>query len=197
MKKLFWFDTETTGLTAKDHSMIQLAGLVEIDGVVKKEINIFFRPFKSKKIDPEALKVNGRTVEEIMNFPPPQIGIAQLKAVLKKFVNPFIATDKFVPGGCNVNFDLDFLRETWLLAGDKFGPGSYLFNCPYDVRTDAAKLILHKNMRLKNYKLGTICEYCGIDIGEAHNPMNDILATRNLSIYVNHILYGKKKRRAA
>lgn len=195
MRKVFWLDTETTGLNAKENSMIQLAGLIEIDGVVKRSVNILFRPLKLKKIDPVALQVNGRTVEEIEKFPPAQIGIAQLKAILKKYVNPFDKDDKFVPAGYNVNFDLDFLRETWAVVGDKYGPGSFLFNCPYDVRTDASKLILYKEMRLKNYKLITVCDCCGIDIGKAHDPMNDIIASRELSIYVNNALYGKKKKK--
>ena len=122
MRKVFWFDTETTGLDEKENSMIQLAGLVEINGVVKKEVNILFRPFKNKTINPKALEVNGRTIEEIMNFPPPQIGIAQLKSILKKYVNPFVPEDKLVPAGCNVNFDIEFLRETWSLAGDQHEP---------------------------------------------------------------------------
>ena len=89
--------------------------------------------------------------------------------------------DKFIAAGFNVNFDLDFLRETWFATGGKYGPGSWIFNCPIDVRTTVAEAIGWDKLRLPNFKLGTVCEYYGVELGEdAHDAMADIEATRKL-----------------
>ena len=36
MSKIAWIDTETTGLNPKEHALIQLSGIIEIDGCVKE-----------------------------------------------------------------------------------------------------------------------------------------------------------------
>jgi len=159
-----------------------------------QEVNILFRPLKNKEIDSKALEITHRTEKEIWKFPHSEIGIAKLKNILSKFVNPYKPEDKFVPAGFNVMFDLGFLRNLWFQVGDTYGPGSYFFNCPLDVRSDVARMILCKNMHTKNFKLTTVCDYCGINIGVAHDPMNDIKATRKVSIFINNEIYGKKNK---
>jgi len=181
--KLFWFDTETTGVDCRQNSMVQLGAIIEIDGVIKEEIEFLFQPLPGRKIDPVALEINRRTEAELMEFPHPSIGITALKKKLSKYVNKFDKTDKFVQVGFNVMFDCDFLRQTWVAAGDRYGPGSYMFNCPWDVRTDVAKLICRSGLRLKNYKLGTICKHFGIKLEKEHDAIADVRATRELALF--------------
>lgn len=181
--KLFWFDTETTGLSPIDSSMVQLAGLVEIDGEIKEEVNLLFKPDPKKKINLEALAVNKRTEEELSTFPDAKIGICCLQGTFEKYVNRFDSSDKFVPVGFNVNFDLDFLRETWrqALPQDRYGVGCFFFNAPIDIRTYLGKLVATGGLRLPNYKLVTACCHFDIPMGSgAHDALNDIRATREL-----------------
>ena len=44
MNKIFYFDTETTGLDPKRHDIIQLAYIVEINGEVKEEGEFKLQP---------------------------------------------------------------------------------------------------------------------------------------------------------
>lgn len=188
INKLFWFDTETTGVDCRQNSMVQLGAIIEIDGIIQEEIELLFRPLPGRIIAPKALEINGRTEAELMEFPDASIGIAALKKKLSKYVNKFDKNDKFVQVGFNVMFDCDFLRQTWVAAGDQYGPGSYMFNCPWDVRSDVAKLICRTGLRLKNYKLETICKHFGIEIDNAHDALADVRATRELALFAEEQL---------
>ena len=127
--KIFWVDTETTGLDPKDSSVIQIAGMVEVNETIREEVDLKLRPLPEKKISPEALAVNGRTEEEMARWPLAAASLRALSRVFDKYVNRFDKNDKFVPAGYNVNFDLDFIRENWrcALPADRYGIGCYFF----------------------------------------------------------------------
>ena len=54
-KKVLYFDTETTGLDAGKHGIIQLAALMEIGGEIVETFNMKFQPHEGALINPEAL----------------------------------------------------------------------------------------------------------------------------------------------
>ncbi|MBI9082712.1 MAG: 3'-5' exonuclease [Desulfobacterales bacterium] len=193
MKK-FWFDTETTGTNPRRHSIIQLAGLVEIEGTVVEEVEILMRPLDGRNIEQEALDINGYTMEQIMAFPPAVDGLLKLQKVLARYVNKYKKSDKFVASGYNVGFDMDMLYETWFAVSDQYGPGSWIFSAREDILTDVARLIALKGLRLDDYKLGTVCDAFGVKLGlDAHNAVADIRATRELGRIVCEELYGWKQ----
>ena len=64
MKKL-WIDLETTGLNPSKHSVVQIAGIVEIDGVHKESFCFKTRPLKGSAVSHRALEVIGSTVEDL------------------------------------------------------------------------------------------------------------------------------------
>ena len=123
-----------------------------------------------------------------MAFPSAVIGITALKKKLSQYVDRYDHDDKFVPVGFKVDFDSDFLRETWFAVGDKYGPGSYIFNCSWDIRADVAKMICRCGLRLPNYKLSTICEHFGISLKGAHDALVDIKGTRELALLTENYL---------
>lgn len=191
MGKVFWFDCETTGLDPEACAIIQLAGLIEIDGEIKESVNFFMRPLRGEEkplyngepepddeIKDSALKINKRTKEEILAFPHPKTAIDSLKAVLGKYIDVYDPKDKFICGGKNVKFDTGFLRECFWKTENKYY-GSYFFSVVREVETLVADLILEKNLRLPNYSLDTLCGHFKIEINH-HEAMSDILATRNL-----------------
>ena len=195
MGKVFWFDCETTGLDSEACAIIQLAGLIEIDLEVKESINLFMRPLRGEEkplymgkpdiddeITDQALKVNQRTREEIFKFPHPRTVIDSLKSTLEKYIDKYDPTDKFICGGKNVKFDTDFLWECFRKTENKYY-GSYFFSVAREVETLVADMILEKNLKLKNYALGTLCDHFGIELSP-HEAMSDIIATRNLYYYL-------------
>lgn len=184
-------DTETTGLDAKKNSLIQIAGIVEINGQLCEEVNLLMRPPGDSIIDQEALKVNGRTVKEMLDFPPADQFVSSFSKILSKYIDRYDTTDKFVCAGYNVNFDIGFLREAFVKAGDPYY-GSWFFNVPLDIWTFIAIMVLKKDLRLKNYKLTTVCEHYRIQLEKAHNPIYDIRATRMLYLKCLEEIYGAK-----
>lgn len=178
MKKLFYFDTETTGLDPKMNDVIQLAYLIEIDGEIKEKGNLFCQPFSYDNISKEALEINKRTVDEIKTFPNPQVTYKQLQSVLSKYINRYNKNDKFIPVGYNVRFDIDMLQEFFIKNNDKYFGAffDYHFIDPMPI----INLLNHQNkINIKNAKLITACETFGISLN-AHDALSDIEATKKV-----------------
>jgi len=177
-RKIFWCDVETTGLESKRHCIIQLAYMIEIDGEIVLDRNIQMKPMYPGSVDEKALDINGKTHEEIMQYPDCKIGYRQLLKDLGKHIDKFNPDDKFIVAGYNVNFDIKFLRQLFERMNDKYY-GSWFFNVPMDIYTFVAHKIL-EGMRLPNYKLLTVCSHFGITVVDAHDAKCDIDVTRKL-----------------
>ncbi len=177
-KKVFYFDLETTGIDPRKHGIIQMAYIVEVNGKIKEEGNMLIRTFPGDHIDNEALKINGRTHDEIGGFMPPKEAYDNIAKVFGAFIDKFNKFDKFYPAGYNVGFDLDFLSEFFKKSGNKYF-GSFI-NWK---RIDPLPVLYYKDfkgeLQLPNYKLATVCEHYGIPL-VAHDALSDIRATREL-----------------
>lgn len=177
MSKIFWLDTETTGLDPVKHDIIQLAGIVEIDGEVKEEFEMFMQPQPDAPVSKEALEINGWTVEQLREFPLPKDQHTYLNLILAKYCDRYDKQDKFLIGGQNPKFDIDFLREFYLKNNDKFF-GSW-FNYHHIDTTTIGALAEYKGAQLPNFKLETLCKYFKIEL-QAHDALQDIRATREI-----------------
>jgi len=125
LKKVFWFDVETTGLDPKIHGIIEFAGLIEIDGEVVNQLSIKMQPHAGAVIEQSALDVTGITEKDIKGFMPHVTACRMIEAFLNKRCSKFDKNDKYYPAGFNVRFDLDFLQVMFKKM-DKYGLGSYL-----------------------------------------------------------------------
>ena len=181
MRKIFWFDTETTGLGFNKCSILQLAALIEQNGEIIEKCVFHMQPHMDALVDQKATDKHGITPEMWQHFDTQEVGINKLRAFLARHVNKYNRLDKFVVAGYNVNFDVQMLRAAFLRDGDKFF-GSWFFWPVIDVQTYVAEGILSQNLNLPNYQLSTVCKHCGIDI-VAHDALSDIHATRNLYKY--------------
>ena len=180
MAKLFHFDCETTGLEAKNNSIFQISGIIEIDGEVKEEFDIKCKPMEGKLIDPGALKVNKMTEAELMTYPQQEDAYKKLINIISKYVDRFDKSDKFFLVGYNVHFDVAFMREFFLRNNDKYF-GSFFWSNPIDVMVLATLGTLNERKSMKNFKLITVAEQFGVELGEdAHEAMADTRATREI-----------------
>ena len=68
MVKIF-YGTETTGTKPNKHSIHQLSGIVEVDGVIAEEFNFKVRPHPKAEITKEAMVICGKTEKEILAYP--------------------------------------------------------------------------------------------------------------------------------
>lgn len=181
MSKVLYFDTETTGLDPKINDIIQLAMIIEIDGVVKGEYNFKCQPFDYDSIEPEALLTHGIKVDEIRTFPKPAAFYNDLMMVFDGCVDRFNKADKFLPAGYNTVFDLNFLAEFLKKAnpGDKYGLGSFIKWAPFDLLAHLRNKAFVKGSDLPNFKLETVAKAHGIEL-DAHDALADIRAAREL-----------------
>ena len=85
--KVLYFDTETTGLDKEKHALIQLSGIVEVDGEVKEKFDFRIAPFPQDIVDPDALKINGITVEQLATYPKPYLAYANILKLFDKYID--------------------------------------------------------------------------------------------------------------
>ena len=178
--KTIWVDTETTGTDSNRHGIIQFAAIIEIDGKDVAEINLHIRPFQSDEIDPKALEVTGTTREHLETFSAPQVAWGSVLGELGKHVDKYNKLDKFTFAGFNANFDLNIVHAFAKKCGDNYC-GSWFWYPPLDVAIIAGEHLRHVRHKLKNFKLGTVAEYLGINPdGDLHDAMTDIKLTRDV-----------------
>jgi len=173
-------DCETTGLNSTLNEIVQFSAIVEINGEVKEELNLFMQPTRWDQISQEALAVTGNTIEKLKTFMLPSEGFRKIKTLFDKYIDKYDKSDKFFPAGHNVMFDIEYLQAFWKQHGDKYGTGSYQnWNC-LDSRILANFMRMSgKLSELENHKLETLCKHFKIPL-DAHDSMNDIRATRIL-----------------
>jgi len=180
--KVFWFDVETTGLDPEKHEIVQLAYQMVTDGGIVGERNILMRPDRPEDISPKALKVQGRTLDDVMAFPARKLGWRQFIADLDMWISKWNRTDKAWYGGYNVEFDCDFLWAESRAQDERFF-GSYWFGYaidPYPVAQFLAGTGLLEWIQGRKLTLGTLCKHFAIDL-QAHDALSDIKATRELT----------------
>jgi DNA polymerase-3 subunit epsilon len=179
MIKLF-YDTETTGVNYKMHSIHQIAGIIEVNGKVDKTFSLNMRPHPKAKIEPEALKVAGVTKEQIMAYPAFDVAFKQFKVILGDYVDPFNLKDKMhLVGFNNRGFDDFFLRVWFELNGDQF-IGSWFWNDTLDVLVLASQYLLERRADMPSFKLKRVAQELGVSVDESrlHEAGYDVYLTR-------------------
>ena len=178
MKKIFWFDVETTGLDPYKNALIEIAFIIEQDKKILEEGNFLVAPSSKDHIDSRALEVNGRTLVEIGKFPSAYVIHKQLLERLSNHIDKFNKFDKLIQGAYNAAFDDSFLRSFFHKQDDKYY-GSWFYSCRIDVMTLVAEFVAKGSVTLKDFKLATLCAHFGIEL-KAHEAISDVRATREL-----------------
>ena len=181
MKKMLWLDLETTGLT-KEHGIIEIGFVIEIEGEIFEECLFKVRPFPQDLISQQALDITGHTKEEIMSFEEPYKVKKKIFDIFNKYVDKYDKSDKFILAGYNIrSFDFPIFIE-WFKKMDEKYFGSYI-----DFKTKLDVLALLENMRVagvlpntRKLKLGEVCEEFGVELNNAHSAIADIIATKEL-----------------
>jgi len=193
MKKILFLDTETTGLDATKHGIIQLAMLMDIDGEFVDEISLDIQPFQTDLMSiqnddnifwadniiwKDEATPTGITFGDIAEFMHPYEAMGNIISFLDKHIAKFDKSDKCWIGGYNTRFDLDFLSAFCQKA--KFDYlGSYLNWRQLDALHLMWQIDFKATLALSSFKLEEVCKAYCIDL-KAHNAMSDIKATREL-----------------
>ena len=176
--KLLWLDTETTGLNKEKCDIIQIAGIVIIDGIEKERFNFRCQPINYENIEPISFEKTKMTIEKLKELPMPQELYSKLIELLNKYIDRYNKDDKFFIAGHNVQFDLEFLKNFFLKMGDKYF-GSYFYYKTVDLMYFATILHTAGLINLTSWKLGDIANYLQIQTDDnLHDALYDIDLTR-------------------
>ena len=178
MMKVLYLDTETTGLDPKKNDIIQVAGIVEIDGQEVEAFKFNCQPFDYGAVKQSALDVHGFTIEQIRNFPDPRCVYDELKFILVKYIDKYNRDDKFTLAGQNVRFDADFLNEFFIKNSDTYY-GSWFNWRHVDLLAFVRILNFASIIKTENDKLETLAKMFDVEL-KAHDALEDIRATRTI-----------------
>lgn len=178
--KILYIDTETTGLDPKANDIIQISGLVEIDGNIEEEFDIFMQPYDYSSVSQQALAIHGNSIEKIKTFQEPHKAHTELINLFSKYVNKFSSnkSDKFVCCGQNVRFDMDFMRQFFVKSGDPYFGSWFDYHC-IDLMALTSFLKYAGVLNVPNLKLETVAKHFGHEFN-AHSAIDDIRMTRQL-----------------
>ena len=178
MTKVLWLDLETTGLNPIINGIAQVACLVEVGGEIVDSLYIpYIRPMKYDKIEPQALQVNGITMNQLETGEEPRAAYSTIVKLFDKYIDKFDKMDKFVLAGYFAKIDSDFMRQFFFKNGNKFF-GSYFHGALLEVSTLLAVALCEEFLPvMPNNKLDTLCKELNVEI-QAHEALSDIKATR-------------------
>jgi DNA polymerase III epsilon subunit-like protein len=172
--RICYNDFETGGLDPlKGAEPVELAAIMLDENL--QEVSRFgprlMRVEEPKNLNPGALKVNNKTVEEIMNGEDPAIVFVEYLSWLKKHNNG----KRAIFAAHNADFDISFMR----IALDKYicrGAYDKVYQTKKMCTMDLANFVMTFSQKvISNAKLGTITEYYNIS-HEAHTAMGDVEA---------------------
>lgn len=185
--KLCYIDLETGGIDPVNCALLQIAGIIEIDGVEKERFEFFLHPYPDDIVTEEALEKTGILLEDLENNPKfrnPGIVYKDFLALLDKYVSKFDKKDKFFLVGYNSHaFDFQFLINFFIKNNNNFFM-SYFWYPSIDVMLLAAFSYMDERAKFNNFKLTTVAEVIlgkeNVDESKAHDAMYDIELTRNI-----------------
>jgi DNA polymerase-3 subunit epsilon len=181
MSKCIFIDTETTSANPDRGGLIQLSGIIEIDGTIAEEFDIHTNIFKNDEVTEEALQTNGYTLEQIYGFSHPNKAFVEFRKLLEKYVDPYNKADKFIALAYVANFDNTVLREWFRKNGSQYF-GSYFWHPWIDIFNLAAYLYQDQRAQFENFKMKTVAAYLGIecDQEQCHGALYDTKIARQI-----------------
>ena len=167
VKNFVVLDTETTGLDPACNDIVEISVIKFKDYSPESLFTTLLRP--NIPISEKASEISGITNEMVENSPT----FSEIKSSLKNFIGnlPIVAH--------NASFDIKFLYA----SGFDFDEDQVF----YDTLALSREHIVYceeTKSKPKSYRLGNICNVCGIYFDGAHRATADALATGLLFSYI-------------
>lgn len=167
-------DTETGGLDFKTNALIEVSYAIIINRFipVRRQLLMFDR----KHITEKALEINNYKMEDIRTYDGPMQAVVQFIEDIDKVVKAYDPTEKIIPVGHNVMFDMKFIKQ-WM---EDMNEGEFywmFFAKPLDTLTLAREARDRGWILTENAKLETIAEYFGCERVGAHTAKVDVEMT--------------------
>lgn len=184
-KPIIVFDTETTGLKAKQDVIIQIsAQKIDPDNFeVIDVLDLYINP--ERELPKFIIDLTGVTNEKIKKYP------TETEVFSK--INDFFE-EKSVLIGHNVPFDIKFLSAMYERQNSQLNIYDGALYLCIDT-CQMARELLKRNVDVENHKLRTVASYYGADAGLTfHNSMDDVIACYRIfrAMYTGTKVAGKK-----
>lgn len=185
--KYCFIDTETTGTDRLRNHIFQISGRIttpELETI--ESFNFIFKPHNLEYAEAGALEKTRMTVEDLANLPMSSSqAYAAFIELLGRHVQKFNKKDKMHFVAYNAGFDVDFVRQWFMINGDSYF-GSWFWHPPICVMQGMAWLTQRVRGALPDFKLGTLCTAAelGWDENKAHDADYDIEKTVQLFRYL-------------
>lgn len=192
--KYCFVDCETTGTDPLKHGLVQLAGVIAVDGKIADRFKLEMCTFPDDKIEDEALNINGLDRMTIASWPTPFSVYTQLIQRLGRHCNKMDRSDKYHMIGYNADFDAAFIRKFFEKCGDKYF-GSFFWWPIIDVSKIAGIRLMRERHLMNNFQLSTVASHMGVpfDRERLHDAMADVDITIKLfKLFMNDIPMLKK-----
>lgn len=194
-QKNLYIDTETTGLREWKNELYQIGALLEIDGEVVDEFSGFCKPVAMDNIEPKALEVSGRTIEQLESYGPYNVMFRNFMAFIKKHHDPNKERPITLVGQNIINFDIKFLKKFFTLNGygDRTGVFTRLFGYQFVDMYPFNFFLRNKGFIPKNGKLSLdyLRPYYGIPIDHAHDALDDAKSTYKMMKLIENLFFKK------
>lgn len=171
--KAIFLDTETTGTDPKVHAVHQVSATIIIDGVIKKNIDLKFRPHENAVLEDSAFEACGLTREEVIEREMTEKdAYGYLMEVFANYVNKFDKKDKFQMYAYNAKFDKDMLYEMWNRNEPGAPEKNYFFSWIWGneicIMALASEYLKYVRSEMENFKLITVAKYLKIPLDESN-----------------------------
>jgi DNA polymerase III epsilon subunit-like protein len=180
MKKyeLYTIDTETTSIDPISGDILEIS-ICRMSNNEQKTWCMF--PLNKEGIQPEALRVNGHKIEDILHqtaagkerYLDPRKIIVEIENWL---MEDFTSSEDKILVGQNINFDKQFILELWKKCNSS---ETFPFNKKYSLDTMAIEFMIDyaKGEFAEGYSLYALTKKYGIINKNAHSAAADVRAT--------------------
>lgn len=175
------YDFETGGIDPNFHEVIQVAGkaydfrtLKEVPGE-QGEFESLMKPLHFDRLEDGALKVNGKTREQLEQAPDTALVWREFQKWVGNFNPKKNKWEAPIRAGKNIrNFDDKF---TDILNKAHLKGSNLLFSTHYSIDMDDLLLHWFSASNLPNFKMDTIRDYMGMSTDNAHDALVDVRQT--------------------
>lgn len=171
------FDTETTGLVASRHDVVQIAGVVLQYGLEVQRFVYTCKPHRWDTISPEAIEVNGHTLEKLKTYDRPEHVVQAIKDILDSYKDE---NERIQLVAHNMPFDYRMTQAWWEKSGYS---DFHMYFMEQDDCICTKKWGNRANKELgwglENGKLTTFAEFLNYHF-DAHDALGDTLACYRL-----------------
>ena len=180
---IFFFDVETTSLDVCHGAIIQIAGILDIDGEVADTLNILVKPHENADIRQEALDVNKTSLEDLFENPArvsPKAAYQQVMDFCRYPKRVYQEHRIFASGYNAFTFDMPMLMHMGTRVGDQYSRKK--FHWPVlDVAVLAADYLREQRSAMDSFSLASVAKMLGVEFeGMAHDAVFDTRVAREI-----------------